>query len=60
MGYYGTLVMRLTIQAIRLFLEHARLRSRVPNKATTEAMKEANDFAGLKRYRLFRELRDRI
>ena len=52
--------MRLIIQAIRRFLKHAKLRRRVPNQATIEAMKEANHPAELKRYDSFREIRERI
>ena len=55
-----------TTEAIRLFLRQVELHEglpfpvAVPNQATIEAMKEANDIARLKRYRSFRELRKRI
>jgi len=52
--------MRLTVQAIRLFLKHADLLRRVPNQATIAAMNETNRVADLGRYGSFRELRERI
>ena len=52
--------MRLTIQAIRLFLKQAKVRRRIPNQATIEAMKEAINTTGLRRHGSFRELRERI
>lgn len=55
-----------TTEAIRLFLRQVELHKglpfpvAVPNQATIEAMKETNDVSALKRYRSFRELRERI
>ena len=55
-----------TTEAIRLFLKQVELHNglpfsiAVPNQATIEAMKEANDISRLKRYGSFRELRERI
>jgi len=54
-----------TTDAIRLFLRQVVLHKGVPfpiaipNAQTVAAMKEANDPAALKRYRSFRELRDK-
>ncbi len=55
-----TLAMRLPIDSIRRLLERAGLCKRVPNQATIEALKEANDIARLKLYDSFAELRERI
>jgi len=55
-----------TNEAIRLFLRQVELHKglpfpvAVPNQATIEAMTEANNISGLKRYRWFRELRERL
>ena len=55
-----------TTEAIRLFLKQVELHKGlpfsivVPNQATIEAMKEANDISRLKRYGSFRELRKLI
>jgi DNA-damage-inducible protein J len=55
-----------TTEAIRLFLKQVELHKglpfpiSVPNQQTIAAMAEANNPATLKRYRSFRELRDRI
>jgi len=55
-----------TTEAIRLFLKQVELHRglpfsvAVPNQTTIEAMKEANDAAGLRRYGSFHELRERI
>ena len=55
-----------TTEAIRLFLKQVELHRglpfpvSIPNEETVAAMIEANDPAPLKRYRSFRELRDRI
>ena len=55
-----------TTEAIRLFLKQVELHKglpfpvSIPNEQTTAAMAEANNPATLKRYRSFRELRDRI
>jgi len=52
--------MRLNIETIWRFLKFAEVCKRVPNQTTIEAIKEANDASGLKRYGSFRELRERI
>jgi DNA-damage-inducible protein J len=55
-----------TTEAIRLFLRQVELHKglpfavSIPNEETVEAMREANDPAALRRYRSFRELRQRI
>jgi DNA-damage-inducible protein J len=55
-----------TTEAIRLFLKQVELHRglpfpiSIPNDRTIAAMAEANNPATLKRYRSFRELRDRI
>ena len=55
-----------TTEAIRLFLKQVGLHNglpfpvSIPNEQTVAAMAEANNPARLKRYRSFRELRDRI
>ncbi len=55
-----------TTEAIRIFLRQVELHKglpfpvAVPNAETLAAMAEANDPASLKRYRSFRELRERI
>jgi len=55
-----------TTEAIRLFLKQVELHKglpfpvSIPNERTIAAMAEANSPATLKRYRSFRELRDRI
>jgi DNA-damage-inducible protein J len=55
-----------TTEAIRLFLKQVELHKglpfpiSIPNEQTIAAMAEANNPAMLKRYRSFRELRDRI
>jgi DNA-damage-inducible protein J len=55
-----------TAEAIRLFLKQVELHEglpfsiAIPNKETVAAMMEANDPAALKRYRSFRELREKI
>jgi DNA-damage-inducible protein J len=55
-----------TTEAIRLFLKQVELHKglpfpvSIPNEQTIAAMAEANSPARLKRYRSFRELRDRI
>ena len=55
-----------TTEAIRLFLKQVELHKglpfpvTVPNAQTVAAMMEANDPAALKRYRSFRELREKI
>jgi DNA-damage-inducible protein J len=55
-----------TTEAIRLFLKQVEFHRglpfpvSIPNEQTTPAMAEANTPAKLKRYRSFRELRDRI
>lgn len=55
-----------TTEAIRLFLKQVGLHKglpfpvAIPNKLTTAAMAEANNSAILKRYRSFRELREKI
>ena len=54
-----------TTEAIRLFLKQVELYNglpfpvSIPNAETTAAMREANNPAGLKRYRSLRELRDK-
>lgn len=55
-----------TTEAIRLFLKQVELHRglpfpvSVPNAETIAAMMETNDPAALKRYRSFREVRERI
>lgn len=55
-----------TTEAIRLFLRQVELHKglpfavSVPNEETVAAMREANEPAALRRYRSFRELRQRI
>lgn len=55
-----------TTEAIRLFLKQVELHEglpfpvSVPNAETVAAMKEANRPSALKRYRSFRELRERL
>jgi DNA-damage-inducible protein J len=55
-----------TTEAIRLFLKQVELHKglpfavSIPNDETVAAMREANDPAALKRYRSFRELRERV
>ena len=55
-----------TTEAIRLFLKQVALHQglpfpiAIPNAETVAAMREANDPAALKRYRSFRELREKI
>ena len=55
-----------TTEAIRLFLRQVELHKGlpfpivIPNAETVAAMREANDPAALKRYRSFRELREKI
>jgi DNA-damage-inducible protein J len=55
-----------TTEAIRLFLKQVELHKglpfpvAIPNAQTVAAMREANDPAVLKRYRSFRELREKI
>lgn len=55
-----------TTEAIRLFLKQVELHKglpfpiAIPNAQTVAAMLEANDPAVLKRYRSFRELREKI
>ena len=55
-----------TTEAIRLFLKQVVLHKGVPfpiaipNAQTVAAMREANDPAALKRYRTFRDLRDKL
>lgn len=55
-----------TTEAIRLFLKQVELHKglpfsiSIPNAQTAAAMMEANDPAALKRYRSFRELREKI
>jgi len=55
-----------TAEAIRLFLKQVELHRglpfpvAIPNPETVEAMKEANDTSALRRYKSFRELRDRL
>lgn len=53
-------------EAIRLFLKQVELHKglpfpiSIPNEKTVAAMMETNDATALKRYRSFRELRERI
>ena len=55
-----------TTEAIRLFLKQVELHRglpfpvSIPNEETVAAMMEANNPAALRRYRSFRELRERI
>jgi DNA-damage-inducible protein J len=55
-----------TTEAIRLFLKQVELHKglpfavSIPNEETVAAMREANDPAALRRYRSFRELRERV
>jgi DNA-damage-inducible protein J len=55
-----------TTEAIRLFLTQVRLHRGLPfpvstpNQETIKAMREVNDGKGLKEYRSFRELRNRL
>ena len=55
-----------TTEAIRLFLKQVELHQglpfpvSIPNEETVAAMMETNDVAALKRYRSFRELRERL
>ena len=55
-----------TTEAIRLFLKQVELHRglpfpvSIPNEETVAAMMETNDVAALKRYRSFRELRERL
>jgi DNA-damage-inducible protein J len=55
-----------TTKAIRLFLKQVELHKglpfpvSIPNEQTIAAMREANSPASLKRYRSFRDLRDKI
>jgi DNA-damage-inducible protein J len=55
-----------TTEAIRLFLKQVELHKglpfpvAIPNEETVAAMMETNDVAALKRYRSFRELRERL
>jgi DNA-damage-inducible protein J len=55
-----------TTEAIRLFLTQVKLHRGLPfpvstpNQETIDAMRDANKGAGLKEYRSFRELRDRV
>jgi DNA-damage-inducible protein J len=55
-----------TSEAIRLFLKQVELHQglpfpfALPNQETVEAMKQANDASALRRYKSFRELRERI
>ena len=55
-----------TTEAIRLFLKQVELHKglpfalSIPNEETIAAMREANDPAALRRYRSFRELRERV
>jgi len=55
-----------TTEAIRLFLKQVDLHKglpfpiAIPNAETIAAMREANDPAALKRYRSFRELREKL
>jgi len=55
-----------TTEAIRLFLKQVVLHKglpfpiEIPNARTIAATKEANNPAALRRYRTFRELRDKI
>ena len=55
-----------TTEAIRLFLRQVELHKglpfpvSIPNEETVAAMMETNDAMALRRYRSFRELRERI
>ena len=55
-----------TTEAIRLFLTQVKLHRGLPfpvstpNQETVDAMRDVNEGKGLKEYRSFRELRDRI
>jgi DNA-damage-inducible protein J len=55
-----------TTEAIRLFLKQVELHKglpfpvSIPNAETVAAMMETNNAAALKRYRSFRELRERL
>ena len=55
-----------TTEAIRLFLKQVELHKglpfpvAIPNEETVAAMMETTDVAALKRYRSFRELRERL
>lgn len=55
-----------TTEAIRLFMKQVELHKglpfpiEIPNAQTIAAMKEANHPAALKRYRSFRELRQKL
>ena len=55
-----------TTEAIRLFLKQVELHGglpfsvAIPNAETVAAMREANDPSALKRYRSFRELREKM
>jgi DNA-damage-inducible protein J len=55
-----------TTEAIRLFLKQVELHNglpfpvSIPNKETIAAMMESEDATALKRYRSFRELRERV
>jgi DNA-damage-inducible protein J len=55
-----------TTEAIRLFLKQVELHNglpfpvTIPNPETAAAMREANGPARLKRYRSFRELREKV
>ena len=55
-----------TTEAIRLFLKQVVLHKgvpfpiEIPNAQTVAAMREVNDPAALKRYRSFREMRNKI
>jgi DNA-damage-inducible protein J len=55
-----------TTEAIRIFLKQVKLhqglpfRVSIPNEETVAAMMEANRPATLRRYRSFRELRERL
>ena len=55
-----------TTEAIRLFMKQVELHKglpfpvEIPNAQTIAAMKEANNQAALKRYRSFRDLREKL
>ena len=55
-----------TTEAIRLFLTQVEMHKglpfpvRIPNEETIAAMMETNDAGALKRYRSFRDLRERL
>lgn len=55
-----------TTEAIRLFLKQVELHNglpfpvAIPNRETLEAMAEAQNPAALKRYRSFREMREKL